>query len=135
MDIVKAWAVAIVTFLLTTLIFGWVVASAADPQQITTGVSHYLWLLVPAVVIYLLTALLAAIFHGTGHSAGRHALAVLTVPVVGLLISFVGSLATGSSAGDDVLSVLAAVIGVVVGWQLVDRLRKERDKAATDSYW
>lgn len=135
MDLVKAWGVAIVTFALSSVVLGYVEVSAADPEQITTGVTHYLWALVPAVVIYLLTSLLAAIFHGTGHGAGRHALAVLTVPVVGLLISLVGSLVDGTSAADAVLSVVAAIIGMIVGWQLVDRLRKEREKTITDTYW
>lgn len=80
-------------------------------------------------------AMVAAIFHGTGHGAGRHALAVLTVPVVGLLISLVGSLVDGTSAGDAVLSVVAAIVGMIVGWQLVDRLRKERERSSTDTYW
>lgn len=135
MDLVKAWGVAIVTLVLSSVVLVYVEVSAADPEQITTGVTHYLWVLVPAVVIYLLTTLLAAIFHGTGHSAGRHALAVLAVPVVGLLISLVGSLVDGTSAVDAVLSVVAAVIGMIAGWQLVDRLRKEREKTSTDTYW
>lgn len=135
MDLVKAWVVAIVTYVLSNLVFGFVVVSAADPDQLSTGVSHYLWVVIPAVVIYLLTTLLAAIFHGTGHGAGRHALAVLAVPVVGLLISIVGSVASGTTIGDTIVSVVAAVIGMVAGWQLVDRLRKERGKTITDSYW
>lgn len=135
MDLVKAWGVAIVTFALSSVVLGYVEVSAADPQQILTGVSHYLWVVIPAIVIYLLTSLLAAIFHGTGHGAGRHALAVLAVPVAGLLVTLAGSLVQGTSAGDAVLSVVAAIIGMIVGWQLIDRLRKEREKTSTDTYW
>lgn len=135
MDLVKAWGVAIVAYLLTNLVFGFVVVSAADPDQLRTGATHYLWTLLPGIVIYFLTTLLANIFHGVGHGTGRHLLAVFTVPVIGLLISLVGSMMSGSTVGDEVLSLLAAIVGMLAGWQLVDRLRKERDKTITDSYW
>lgn len=135
MDLVKAWGVAIVAYLLTNLVFGFVVVSAADPDQLRTGATHYLWTLLPGIVIYFLTTLLANIFHGVGHGIGRHLLAVFTVPVIGLLISLVGSMMSGSTVGDEVLSLLAAIVGMLAGWQLVDRLRKERDKTITDSYW
>lgn len=136
MDLAKAWGVAIVVYVLSNLVYIFAAVSAADPDQLTTGVSHYLWIVIPGIVIYLLTTLLAAILHGTGHSTGRHILAVLTVPVIGLLISIVGSAATpGTTIGDMAISIVVALIGMVAGWQLVDRFRKEKAKSTDESYW
>ena len=89
-----------------------------------------------AIVAYLLTTLLAALFHGGGHSTGRHILAVLAVPVIGLLISIVGSAVSGTTSRDMVVSIVAALIGMVAGWQLVDRFRKEKATTTGEpSYW
>lgn len=134
MDLVKAWVVAVVTYLLGSLLFGFVAASAGNPEQLNSGLSHYLWSLVPAFVLYFLTASLAAIFHGRGSGTTRHVLAVLAVPVAALLISIVGGLASGQvAAADTALSALVAIVGTIAGWQLVDRLRSE--KAYTETYW
>jgi len=136
MDIVKAWGVAIVTYLLGSLLFGWVAAAAGDPEQINSGVGHVLWSLVPTLVLYLLTAVLATIFHGRDHTPARHALAVLTIPAVVLLISVVGGLVSGSvSLGDTAMSAVVAIVATVAGWQLVDRIRGTTSRSQEDTYW
>lgn len=134
MDIVKAWGAAILAYLLGTLLFGWVAASAGDPDQMSSGLGHVLWSLIPTFVIFLLTALLAAIFHSRETSAGRHALAVLAVPVVALVIGIVGGLASGSvSLGDTAMSAVVAIVATVGGWQLVDRIRSQNTRSET--FW
>lgn len=136
MDLVKAWAVALVTYVLASVVFFWVLLSAVtDPGQLTTGAGRYLWSLIPSLLVYLLTTLLAAIFHGGKHSAGRHALAVLAVPAVGLVITVVGSLADGAVIGGTLLSALVSVVGMVGGRQLVDRIRDGSQRGEEGTYW
>lgn len=136
MDLVKAWAVAIVTYVLTIVVFYWVLLSAVtDQAQLTTGVSRYLWSLIPSLVIYFLTTLLAAIFHGGKHSAGRHALAVLAVPVIGLVITVVGTLADGAVVGNTLLTALVSIIAMGAGWQIVDRIRGGSRRGDEGTYW
>lgn len=133
MDIAKAWGVALLGYLLGSVLFGWVAASAGDPERIGSGPEHLLWTLAPPVLLDLVTAALAAIVHGRGHGAVRHAVAVLTVPAVLLVIGVVGGLVSGVTPGDTLLSAGAAVLATVGGWQAVDRLR--RDTTRTETYW
>ena len=134
MDLVKAWVAAIVMFLVGNIIVGWVAATGGGTVA-QGSAAHYMWSLIPTFVLYLLTAALGAVFHRRGASAGRHVAAALGVPVVALVVSTVGATVSGSvTAIDAITSVLAAILGAVAGWQLIDRLRPS-ENAERDAYF
>lgn len=136
MDLVKAWAAAVVMFLVGNILVGWITVAGAGAEAVEPGsMTHYMWSLIPTFVLYLLTAALGALFHRGAGSAARHVAAVLGVPAVALVVSTVGYLAAGGSTVIDTFtSIVVAVLGAVAGWQAVDRLRPS-ENAQRDAYF
>jgi len=125
MDLVKAWSVAVVVFLLGSVGTAMIAIGGPDLAELVSVRGQLLYSGVPTLVVFVLMAAGSAAFHTgpRGADRRRHALAVLGVPVVTLLGGILVTLANGVLAIGLTVSVLAQIIGTVLGWQLVDRLR------------
>lgn len=134
MDLVRAWAAGVAVFALSNLAVVWTAAAAEDAQQITRGTGRILWSVVPALVVYLLTALAAALAHPRGTGPVRHAFAVFTVPGVLLAVSDAGALMSGSATpAATAWSTLAALAATLAGRWIAGWIRGHLGRRT--GYW
>lgn len=142
MDLLRSWGVAVLVWLLGGVISVAVIVNTAPLSMLASLGGRVLVFYLPTFIVTVLMAALAALVHPSParQRPARHAVAVLTVPAVSLLVGIVGGIgnpsASYSLAEAVAANTVAIVLGAVVGWQLVARLRGRRlGSSATHRYY
>lgn len=134
MDLIRSWLAAIVTWVLTMWITAIVGEAGGDQAAFGSFTGRLLWLYVPLMLAYLLIAGAASALHTRPHRGRRtrHLIAVLTVPVVTVVLSTVLGAVGHAAPSGLISSLVAAALGTVAGWLLADLVwgYVARDRAA-----
>lgn len=125
MDLVKAWVAALLVWTVGFVLQSFLFSAVGTIERLEEVGWRILLIHLPWLVLLLVTAAVAALVHRRRAEAGRHAVAVLTVPLLALLLTLVLSIGTTETA-PLLVDFMAGAIGAVAGWQLVDRLVSRR---------
>lgn len=137
MDLVRAWAAAIAVFVVGSVVTFVLALQFSTAGALTEGVRSIFWAALPALVIYALMAVAAALSHPKARrgETRRHALAVLAVPAAAITLTFVSDLVKGAAVGASVAAVVAGAAGAFLGWRAAAVLPNRRRDAAKTEYF
>jgi hypothetical protein len=137
MDLVRAWAAAIAVLVVGSLATFVLALEFSTSAALTKGIRSILWAALPALIIYALMAIAAALAHPKARrkEPRRHALAVLAVPVGALVVTLISDLARGATVGATVAALVAGAAGAFLGWRATGVLHgRQRDGATTEYF-
>lgn len=128
MDLLKSWAVGAAVWVVGSVITTALFVNLGSLQQIQSLTGRVLAFHLPALLVVLLAAALAALVHPHPQRAdpNRHALAALAVPAVTVIIGLVNAAVRSSTMEVVAATILTGVLGGIIGWQLADLLRRSR---------
>jgi hypothetical protein len=119
LDLVKAWGAGLLAYVLGSLIAAAVTIGSGAGDRLTSANGALLWVALPALIAFLVITVLADLAHAAapGHrTPGRRAMAVLTVPVLAILLGIAAGLVQSSGTLGVVTSALASVAGTALGY-------------------
>ncbi|MEU4827523.1 hypothetical protein AB0H37_37155 [Actinomadura sp. NPDC023710] len=129
MDLLRAWTGAVVVLVCGSVITtGLAVSAVVSDDDLKPVTGALLWIALPALIVFALTALAGALLHPLPQraDAGRHALAVLLVPGLATLLGIAVGIVQGSPAQSNAAGAVGGLLGAVATWWLLTRLRGRR---------